>query len=87
MRSQKITSLIANQSVDKESDSKKILSVLNENIGLTYQEISTILNWRNPNKVSRRMKELVSSGKALELKPRICSIGKSLCTAYIKATS
>lgn len=40
--------------------------------------------WKNPNKASRRMSELVRDNKVKVLETRICSIAKSRCKTYVK---
>ena len=78
------------------NDHLVILSVLDDKKPLTYNEIAkdirvkyqlqskTIeaLKWSNPNKVSRRMKELVEAKKVEVCEPRICTIVKSNCKTY-----
>lgn len=77
-------------------DQLVILSVMDEKKGLTYNEIAKeirvkyhlenksieALKWTNPNKVSRRMKELVLAKKVEVCEPRICTIAKSNCMTY-----
>ena len=83
------------------TDQEKILSVLEKEKGLTYNEIALrvykklLLNpdvseskkafsWRNSNKVSRRMKELIEQGKVMVKETKICSLAKSNCKSYVK---
>jgi UDP-N-acetylenolpyruvoylglucosamine reductase len=73
--------LLAKQDT-KETDYNYILNSLSLSNGKTYLEIAFSLNWSNPNKVSKRMCELVRLKKVIELEPRICSIGKRRCTVY-----
>ena len=66
------------------NDRTKIYNVLKlSDKPLTYAEIASKLHWINPNKVSRRMSELVKLGLIIEEKPRKCSIVKSICTTYL----
>lgn len=48
----------------------------------TYSEIARAIGWFNPNKVSRRMPELVRLKKAVKCESRICSISKTMCATY-----
>ena len=67
-----------------QNDYTKIYNVLRfADKPLTYTEIASKLNWYNPNKVSRRMSELVKLGLIIEEKPRKCSIVNSNCTTYL----
>lgn len=66
-----------------KTDHDKILSVLKKNEPLTYTEIAWRLGWFNPNKVSRRMPELIRLGKAKLKEVRKCSRAKSNCSAYV----
>lgn len=66
------------------SDQEKILSKMDENKGFTYNELSDMLGWTNPNKVSRRMSELVRKNKVKIKEVRKCNIAKSNCNSYVK---
>ncbi|WP_299116885.1 hypothetical protein [uncultured Winogradskyella sp.] len=82
-------------------DHDLILSVLSKKQGFTYKEIGyavykkLLLNietktkafaWKyDPNKVSRRLKELVRSGKIEVLEQRKCTRAKSMCNSYVLA--
>ena len=48
----------------------------------TYCEISQSLKWQNPNKASRRLKEMVDLGLIEENEIRMCKVADSRCTAY-----
>jgi hypothetical protein len=50
---------------------------------MTYSEIAKDLNWTNPNKVSRRTKEMVEMGLIKECEVRICKIAGSNCLTYM----
>lgn len=79
------------------SDQELILSVLSYENDMTYNEISKAVrlklyneektfeaqSWVNPNKVSRRMKELLESKKIISGEVRECSIVKSKCKTYL----
>lgn len=41
-------------------------------------------SWRNSNKASRRMKELVEQSKIKVLETTICPLAKSRCNSYVK---
>lgn len=82
----KATSLEANRLADefKNTHGIKILSVLkNSKIPLTYKEIANRLNWSDPNRVSRRMSELVGLDLVKEKEARKCTIANRNCTTYI----
>jgi len=66
------------------NDHEAILAVLSVNSDLTYKEIGKLLRWTqfDPNKVSRRMAELVRADKVEISGTRICSIGKRTCSTY-----
>jgi len=64
------------------NDHECILAVLSVNSNLTYCEIAKLLNWHNPNKASRRMKELIQLEKVEKSGTKICPIANSLCTTY-----
>lgn len=65
------------------NDRTKIYNVLKSSEkALTYTEIAAKLNWYNPNKVSRRMKELVELGLIVEKPARKCEVVNSNCTTY-----
>ena len=97
MKAQK-TSLDAYENMKPKipNDQAVILSVLDDK-PLTYNEIAKdirvkyqlqsksieALKWSNPNKVSRRMKELVMAKKVKVCEPRICTMVKSNCKTYI----
>ena len=49
----------------------------------TYSEIAKKLNWSNPNKVSRRTKEMVEMGLIKECEVRVCRIAGSKCLTYM----
>jgi DNA-binding transcriptional regulator GbsR (MarR family) len=51
--------------------------------GMTYTEIARDLNWSNPNKVSRRTKEMVEMGLIKECEVRVCKIAGSKCLTYM----
>jgi len=65
-------------------DHESILAVLSVNSDLTYKEIGKLLRWTafDPNKVSRRLPELVRLGKIEKSGERICTIAKSRCSTY-----
>lgn len=83
-----------------QTDQDLILSVLLKDKGKTYHEISLavykklLLNintkidayaWKyNPNKVSRRLKELISKKRIKVLEERKCTLAKSTCQSYVK---
>lgn len=81
----KATSLEAYREMQPKikTDHDKILSVLKKTEPLTYNEIAWRLGWFNPNKVSRRMPELIRLGKARLKEVRKCSRAKSNCSAYV----
>jgi hypothetical protein len=64
------------------NDHEAILAVLEINSDLTYCEIAKLLRWLNPNKVSRRMPELIRLEKVESSGTKICPIAKSRCTTY-----
>ena len=66
-----------------QTDHDKILSVLKKDKSLTYNEIAWMIGWFNPNKVSRRMPELIRLGKAKLKEVRKCTRAKSNCSAYV----
>ena len=79
------------------SDHELILAVLSDEKEMTYNEISKAVRlklyydkktfeaqaWINPNKVSRRLPELVRLEKIIESEVRECSIAKSKCKTYL----
>lgn len=79
------------------TDHELILAVLSEEKDMTYNEISKAIRlsfyankntfdalaWTNPNKVSRRMKELLMDKKVILGEVRECSIVKSKCKTYL----
>lgn len=95
------TSLIAyeNKKPTIPNDHELILSVMDNDIALTYKEIGylvykkllldskTRLNafaWKyDPNKVSRRLKELVLAKKIEIKEQRKCTRAKSMCNSYL----
>lgn len=82
----KTTSLQANQNASqfKNTHYMNILTVLKfSNTPLTYKEIANRLRWSDPNKVSRRMGELVRLELVKEREPRKCTIAHTNCTTYI----
>jgi len=81
----KATSLEAytNMQPKIKTDQDKILSVLGKE-PLTYNEIAWRLGWFNPNKVSRRLPELLRLNKVRLVGVKKCSKAKSNCSAYIK---
>jgi len=81
----KATSLKAyeNKKPQIPTDHQRILGILKNYDGLTYNEIADKLRWRNPNKVSRRLPELVKLNKIRVLEERKCTIAKSTCQSYI----
>lgn len=84
----KATSLEAHQNAInfKENHYAKIINVLKQfNKGLTYKEIAKYIGWSDPNKVSRRMNELVNKGQVSVSETRKCSIAKSNCQTYLLA--
>lgn len=79
------TSMLAFQNFTaekKQKDHNLILESLEFNPDVTYHQIARVLNWSNPNKVSRRMPELVLAGKVEISGKKICPIAKSLCSTY-----
>jgi len=50
---------------------------------MTYSEIAKFLDWDNPNKVSRRTKEMVEMGLIKECEVRVCKIAGSKCLTYM----
>lgn len=66
----------------KATHHRIIINALNKLKKATYNEIAEECNFRNPNQVSRRMKELVDKGKVIELEPVICKIAGTKCTQY-----
>lgn len=81
----KETSKLANVKKDKATDQELIVGLLAKNPekDFTYKEIARGLAWwDDPNRASRRMKELVTLKKIKELDPRMCFIAKSKCTVY-----
>lgn len=67
-----------------KTDHDKILSVLKKNEAFTYNEIAWLIGWFNPNKVSRRIPELIRLGKVDKMdKPRVCRRAGSLCNVYV----
>ena len=65
-----------------KTDHDKILSVLKKDKPLTYNEIAWQLGWFNPNKVSRRIPELIRQGKVVSKGTRKCTRAKSNCSTY-----
>lgn len=79
------------------SDHELILAVLSYEKDSTYHEIAKAVRlklyneknifraqaWINPNKVSRRLPELVRLEKIIESEVRECSIVKSKCKTYL----
>lgn len=81
------------------NDHELILSVMDKKKPLTYKEIGYLVykklllsdstrlkafNWKyDPNKVSRRLKELVISKKIEIKEQRKCTRAKSLCNSYV----
>ena len=82
---QKQTSLEAYLTMQPKikTDHDKILSVMRKDKPLTYNEIAWQLGWFNPNKVSRRLPELLRQGKVKLKEVRKCSRANSNCSAYI----
>ncbi len=60
-----------------------IMNVLNDYKDLTYSEIASLIGWTNPNKVSRRMPELLKLNKVVLSKIRKCSIEGHYCQTYL----
>lgn len=48
----------------------------------TYLELSNFIGFVNPNKVARRMSELVRLNKVKVTGTKICTIGKNKCRTY-----
>jgi len=66
------------------NDYSKIYWVLNYyDKPMTYSEIANELDWDNPNKVSRRTKEMVEMGLIKECEVRVCRIAGSKCLTYM----
>lgn len=81
-------------------DQDLILSVLKTDKGSTYKEIGYMVYkkllldsktrlkafaWKyDPNKVSRRLKEMITQGKIAVLEIRKCTRANSQCNSYIK---
>lgn len=82
-RKQHITSLLANETVDKEGQRKQILAVLSDK-PQTYRQIAKKLNWE-ADKVSKRIVEIVRLGYAKACEPITCPEGGRLSTTYVKA--
>lgn len=84
MRVQQQTSLEAyNAFKDKiPTDHEAILTALEFNPNQTYMEIAKLCRFQNPNKVSRRIPELIRLDKIEKSGERICSIGKRSCSTY-----
>lgn len=98
----KATSLEAYETMKPKipTDHAIIMSVLT-NTPMTYKEIGVkirvkliserktteLQGWFDPNKVSRRMSELVELKKVEVCPSRICTVAKSNCTTYIKAVN
>jgi len=78
------TSLLAYELMQPKipTDQNSILSVLEFNSNLTYHEIAALLRFRNPNKVSRRIPELIRLNKVEISGTKICPIAKSVCSMY-----
>ena len=82
-----ITSLIANANAEKTvkpNDKQAILNVLSKcSTSQTYAEIAFLCGWwHNPNKASRRLKELLHAELIVKGENRICTQMKSLCSTY-----
>ncbi len=67
-----------------KTDQDKILNALSTNKSMTYNEIARYIGWFNPNKVSRRLPELLRLGKIKLSEVRKCRVARSECRAYIK---
>ena len=81
----------------RKTDQEKILTVLKKDKALTYHEIALdlrlkfyneknhreALKWTNPNKISRRIPELIRLGKVKLKEVRKCSIVDSNCNTYV----
>ena len=67
-----------------KNDQDRILFKMSKTAGLTYNEIAEKLNWKNPNKVSRRLLELVKKNKIKVIEVRKCNVAGSNCNSYIK---
>jgi DNA-binding transcriptional regulator GbsR (MarR family) len=67
-----------------DNDYSMIWWILNyHDIPMTYSEIAKDLNWSNPNKVSRRTKEMIEMGLIKECEVRVCKIAGSKCLTYM----
>lgn len=80
-----------------KNDYDLILAVLSDEKEQTYNEISKSVrlklynekktiqaqNWINPNKVSRRMKELITLKKVKYGETRKCTVANSNCKTYL----
>lgn len=80
------TSILAyeNKKPTIKNDHDRILLKLSSNRGYTYNEIAKFLNWSNPNKVSRRLPELLRLKKIQIKEIRKCTIAGSMCKSYVK---
>ena len=67
-----------------KTDHQLILSKLCKNKGFTYNEIAQMLGWKNPNKASRRLPELVRLGLVEVKGVRRCMVAESNCRTYVK---
>jgi DNA-binding Lrp family transcriptional regulator len=67
-----------------DNDYSKIWFELNwHDEPMTYLEIAKSIGWSNPNKVSRRLKEMVEKGLIKECEVRVCKIAGSRCLTYM----
>ena len=66
----------------RNKDYKAILVALKSYPKITYNEIALILQWQNPNKVSRRTSEMIKLNLIDKVGERICTIAKSKCSIY-----
>ena len=80
----KVTSLEAYKNMQPKipTDHQRILNILKSYSDLTYCEIADKLRFSNPNKISRRLPELVRLDKIEITGTKICPIAKSNCTTY-----
>ena len=70
----------------RNKDYKAILTALSYGTEKTYNEIAYVLQWKNPNKVSRRTSEMIKLNLIDKVGERICTIAKSKCSIYSAKT-
>tara|TARA_R110001606_G_scaffold398055_1_gene576202 strand:- start:9771 stop:10028 length:258 start_codon:yes stop_codon:yes gene_type:complete len=67
-----------------KNDHQRILFMMSKKEDFTYNEIAKMLGWSNPNKVSRRIPELIREGKVKVKEVRKCTVAGSNCNSYLK---